>query len=135
MIRIVNRYSIALCRENPNEIFVFGDNIQRCGRGGQAIIRYEPNAFGIATKVSPSMWPSAFFSDQPGQLATIKADIMNLKKLSYSHVLVFPSKGIGTGLAQMSQRSPKAFELLNELLLKEFGYNNAGINTANAFIW
>ena len=50
-----------LLRENPHKIFVFGDNMKRYGKRGQAVIRDEPNAYGVATKRYPSMDNWAFF--------------------------------------------------------------------------
>ncbi|MEC7290450.1 MAG: hypothetical protein VXW22_10215, partial [Pseudomonadota bacterium] len=41
-------------RANPGTIYVFGDNTERVGLGGQAKeMRGEPNARGIATLWSP----------------------------------------------------------------------------------
>jgi hypothetical protein len=45
-------------------IFLFGDNMQRTGLGGQAKeMRNEPNAFGVPTKWKPTMQDDAFFTD------------------------------------------------------------------------
>jgi len=57
-------YSPALCRACPDLLFVFGDNMLGFGKGGQAIIRSEPNAFGVPTKRKPAMSPSSFFSEK-----------------------------------------------------------------------
>jgi hypothetical protein len=38
--------------EEPHTLFIFNDNIQRTGRGGNAVIRGLPNAIGIATGIS-----------------------------------------------------------------------------------
>ena len=40
-------WTIEDVRNKPNYLFLFGDNDVQKGEGGQAIIRYEPNAFGI----------------------------------------------------------------------------------------
>lgn len=40
--------------DHPDEIFVFGDNIDRVGCGGAAMLRYEPNVYGFVTKKKPS---------------------------------------------------------------------------------
>jgi len=45
-IEVVDRYSISDVQSNPNKIYVFGDNLQRTGTGGQAVIRNNENAFG-----------------------------------------------------------------------------------------
>jgi hypothetical protein len=41
-------------RENPDKRYVFGDNVERRGYGGQAKeMRGEPNAIGVVTKWAP----------------------------------------------------------------------------------
>lgn len=122
-ILYMDRYDIKTCREHPDKLFVFGDNMKRKGRGGQAVIRYEPNAFGIATKRCPSMASEAFFSDAPDEMATLMGDLRRLYKLNPS-VIVFPSFGIGTGLARMKEVSPEIFQLMNDILLNHFGIIN-----------
>lgn len=39
--------------DNPNEIFVFGDNTFRKGTGGAAALRHLPNTYGFITKRTP----------------------------------------------------------------------------------
>lgn len=57
-------YTPKLLRANPEKVFTFGDNMKAFGKGGQAIIRDEPNAFGIPTKRYPSKDNWAYFSDK-----------------------------------------------------------------------
>lgn len=59
-------YSPELCRAHRDKVFVFGDNTKGFGKGGQAIIRDEPNAFGVPTKRLPSMAANAFFEEGNG---------------------------------------------------------------------
>jgi len=49
-IKYINLLSPEICRLHKNALFIFGDNLQGWGKGGQARIRDEPNAFGIPTK-------------------------------------------------------------------------------------
>lgn len=48
---------------NPKVLYVFGDNLERKGFGGQAYeMRGEPNAFGIATKrLASHYFPDSYF--------------------------------------------------------------------------
>lgn len=55
--------STQLVRAHPEKIYIYGDNLKAFGKGGQAVIRDEPNAFGIPTKRYPSWDEWAFFSD------------------------------------------------------------------------
>lgn len=98
-------------RRNPTWLFVFGDNLQRRGRGGQAReMRGEPNAVGIPTKRSPSMLARAFFSDDDYtevELPVQEAFERIEEHLAVNGVVVLPTKGVGTGLALLEFHAPK----------------------------
>lgn len=49
-IFIIKRYTLNLVKGNRDVYFVFGDNLIGEGKGGQAIIREEPNTIGVPTK-------------------------------------------------------------------------------------
>lgn len=115
--------SIELLRSNPDKIYVFGDNLLRRGTAGQAIVRGEPNAFGIPTKRAPSMSPSAFFSDRPDEVQAVLHALRELYVLSRTKTLVFPAAGLGTGLARMATKSPKAYEQMCRVLSAHFGFD------------
>lgn len=107
---------------NPDILYVFGDNTQRVGMGGQAgEMRGEPNAVGVATKVTPAASPGAYFSDSAyvANCARIDADLEPLEAhLLAGGTVVFPLDGIGTGLSEMPERCPKTFTYL-ETRIKE----------------
>lgn len=118
-------YSIGTCEANPNMLFVFGDNEQRMGMGGQAIIRQMPNAVGLATKKS-----SAFYWSDDNlehNKKVINGDIYEIKRQyeeeKYKY-LVLPKAGLGTGLSDLHNQAPRTFLYLTERLLDEFGFNN-----------
>ncbi|MCF6783741.1 hypothetical protein [Stutzerimonas stutzeri] len=115
--------SIELLRANPDRIYVFGDNLQRRGLAGQAVIRCEDNAFGVPTKRAPSMAQSAFFSDQPDEVNAVLQALRELYVLSKSKAVVFPTAGLGTGLAQMATRSPKLYGQMTNILSTHFGFD------------
>lgn len=129
-IETVNRYTVADLKANPNKIYVFGDNNQRRGKGGQAIIRDEPNAFGIITKEEPNNTEAAFMDDEflnsnpfgKSNKERIDEDIAKIK--TDGRPVVFPKDGIGTGLAKLRQKAPLTFAYLNQRLQEEFGFNN-----------
>ena len=79
MIKYTHLLSPEMCRLHKNSIFVFGDNLQGWGKGGQAIIRDEPNAYGIPTKREPNMLPKAFFGDKAEEIEIVKSKIAELK--------------------------------------------------------
>jgi len=47
--------------ENPNAIFVFGDNTHRVGYGGAAILRDHPQSYGFITKKNPDNRDDSFY--------------------------------------------------------------------------
>ena len=117
-------FSVKDCNNNPNKIYIFGDNLYGIGKGGQAIIRDCSNAFGIPTKRVPSMNNSAFFSDEFDEYEAVKAKIEKLIILNHCKTditFVFPTAGLGTGLARMDQTSPKLFKYMNKMLYNFFG--------------
>lgn len=120
-------YSKEILECNPDKLFVFGDNVVRKGTGGQAVIRYQPNAFGIATKRFPSMREGSFFTDTKEDFDVVENDIISLLTLANSPTgptIVFPAQGIGTGMGNMKDSSPKLWEHMNGLLLEYFDFDN-----------
>lgn len=121
-------------RAEANKIFVFGDNDDRYGLGGQAKeMRSEPNAVGVRTKRSPntnhSGNKSSYYSDEKlmEQMQKIAADIAVLEYwLEEGKTIVIPSSKnektgiykmeIGTGYAQLEMRAPRTWKYLQEKL-------------------
>lgn len=109
-------YSIEACRKLPNLLFVFGDNLDRVGNGGQAIIRGEPNTLGIATKRSCGEFMT-------GTLADVQAVLYELnhveRLLRAGQSMIFPiledgKTSLGCGLAELPIRAPALYGLIND---------------------
>jgi hypothetical protein len=47
--------------ENPNAIFIFGDNLRRVGYGGAAALRDHPQTYGFITKRNPDNREESFY--------------------------------------------------------------------------
>lgn len=47
--------------DNPNAVFVFGDNVRRVGYGGAAMLRDHPQAYGFITKKNPDNMDESFY--------------------------------------------------------------------------
>lgn len=99
-------------------LYVFGDNVKRVGMGGQAReMRGEPNSVGVATLYAPGV----FYQDDPVSVDAQKRVIdLDMKPL-FDHVkkgglVVWPSDGIGTGLARLPVASPSTFAYLEDKL-------------------
>ena len=113
--------------DNPDKIFIFGDNNLRYGKGGQAIIRDLVNTYGIRTKRAPNNDESSFYTDDDydDNILRIRQDIRAIKRLEDNgKTIVFSSGGYGTGLAKLNIKAPNTFRYLNELLMENFNYSN-----------
>lgn len=114
-------YSIEQCNDNPNKVYVFGDNMKGYGKLGQATIRQMCNSYGIATKRSPTMNDNSFYGDRQDEMDRLFLDIYGLFKCVYESeglydTIVLPADGLGTGLSKMPEKSPRLFAWMNETL-------------------
>lgn len=120
------RLSPEFCRQNPNLIFVFGDNLKRVGKGGQAVIRDEPNALGVATKRSPGMADEDFFEDgNIGDTISLINDLGNVSQLiKEGKQVVLPvlsnhDSSLGCGLANLPEKAPALYSLIKSWQARE----------------
>jgi hypothetical protein len=109
-------------RAQPDRLYLFGDNEQRRGRGGQAAVcRGHANAVGIATKRAPERTDDAYWTD---------ADYMRITTIidhdlapAFVHVreggiVVCPTAGLGTGLAELPSRAPRVFAYIRQSIIR-----------------
>ena len=125
LIETMDVFTEEIVKANPNKLFVFGDNMLRYGKGGQAVIRDLPNTLGIVTKREPSTDTNAYFSDAVDEMNALDWDIARLNILKNSKVfthIVFPTKGLGTGRAQMKSKSPMLYKMMKQKLFDRFNY-------------
>jgi hypothetical protein len=112
----------AIVAQNPNWLFVYGDNDAQRGRKGQAIIRDMPNSIGIPVKKMPNHLPESFYTDLEIEKNKKKIDIAIqriLLKSEFYEYIVLPRDGFGTGLARLSIMAPNTFEYLNDEIDKK----------------
>jgi hypothetical protein len=116
-------YTTKLLQANPNNIYVFGDNLCGYGLGGQACIRLEPNAFGLPTKVYPSTTVTSYFNEEDKHQIKphLAAKFKYLEELATTHTVVFPSAGLGTGLSQLDVRAPSILEFIDDWVFSVTG--------------
>ena len=115
-------------RANPRTLYVFGDNLAGTGYGGQAKeMRGEYNVIGIPTKDSP-----AFYASDSKALEYLNVWVARFNQiycwLDAGGDVVWPADGIGTGLADMSNRAPILWSMLECLcknLFEKYGENKA----------
>lgn len=107
-----------MLRDEPKTLWVFGDDLIRCGFGSQAVeMRGEPNAVGIPTKRLPARDPGAYFTDNDIE-AFREAAAPGFQRLA-AHLesggtVVWPAAGIGTGQADLERRAPRIWASLEE---------------------
>ena len=125
LIETMDMFTEEIVKNNPNKLFVFGDNMLRYGKGGQAIIRDLPNTLGIVTKRAPRTDEFAYFSDADDEMDAMLQDIRKLYLINRCNVfthIVFPTKGIGTGRAHMKSKSPMLYKMMKNKLETYFNY-------------
>lgn len=109
-------------RSHPNYYFVFGDNYERKGFGGQAKeMRGEPNAIGVRTKLKAAHTPDAFMTDETlnQNIRDIKEDYETIYRLlEFDYTVVYPEDGIGTGLARLKENAPKTLDVIDVLFFE-----------------
>lgn len=104
-----------MLRDNPEGIYVFGDNVARKGFGGQAAeMRGEPNAIGVATKRHPSNTPLAFFHpDNDGDRVALESDLNRVVGYYLKGFQIYaPKAGLGTERARLKEKAPVLFNLI-----------------------
>lgn len=100
-----------MLQAQPEARFVFGDNRERIGRGGQAAaMRGEPNAIGVATLYAPGRY---YEPDDPLALSTVVSDLYRVSlALAEGRSVYVPTDGLGTGLARLTEHAPALHRLI-----------------------
>ncbi|MFA5760199.1 MAG: hypothetical protein WC877_00290 [Dehalococcoidales bacterium] len=104
----------------PDQIFVYGDNTFRTGKGGAAALRDEPNTYGFITKKRPTNEDHGFF--KPDEYEKIYLhEILKLKSeiARNPHKIYLISK-LGAGLANKFYIWEKVIEPRIKTDLQEF---------------
>jgi len=86
-------------RNNPNHIFVFGDNLKRKGYGGAATLRDEPNAYGFVTKKAPNNNDGSFYKPEEYEIKFEYELRKLIKKIERNPDKTFIISKLGGGLA------------------------------------
>jgi hypothetical protein len=110
-----------ITQKNTRKMYLFGDNNIGRGTGRQAVIRHEPNAFGIPTKKLPNNNSNAFYNDDEFDNNKIHIDkaITNIITNSSNYdTIVLPNDGFGTGLAKLSSKAPNTLKYINKMVRK-----------------
>ncbi len=112
-----------MVKQDPQTVFVFGDNMEGRGRGGQAAeMRGEPNTIGVPTKWRPGREERDYFTDNDlkdrdvwyaihGAFQRIRNALVDGRDVA------IPVDGLGTGLAELPKRAPKMHAMIEEAIL------------------
>ena len=122
-----DRWGVEDARNDPESVYIFGDNVVGKGNAGQAVIRGLPNAMGIPTKYAPSMAANAFFRDVDGNIAPVAKQAIDNAIAAIKATgkpVVFSKGGLGTGLAKL-QEAPATLAYLNQAVKEAFGIDLA----------
>lgn len=112
-----NHITRGMLKEEPEKLFVFGDNFAREGLGGQAAeMRGELNAVGIPTKVSPGISTLDYLNDGDLGEWLDKSSHAIARLMIHEGDIVWPSDGIGTGRAKLREKAPRIMEAINRLV-------------------
>jgi hypothetical protein len=102
-------------KANPNVTFVFGDNLIRKGKGGAAVLRDEPNAYGFITKKAPNNADESFYRP-PEYADTFYAELLQLaREIEKNPERTYLISKLGAGLANRY----KIYEVIIEPGLKK----------------
>ena len=113
MFRFEEILTVELCKNNPNSLIVFGDNLTGKGKKGQAMIRDCVNSYGVPTKRLPSMEEGSFFSDLESEYNLVKERLLNLcTEHKEGKEIILPVNKIGSGLADLQNKSPKIYKMI-----------------------
>lgn len=119
-----------MVKNNPNKVFIFGDNDAGNGLGGQAKeMRGEPNSIGIPTKKKPDYDNTSFYSDNEFDENKIKinhAISQILTKVREGYDVVYPLDGVGSGLADLANKAPRTYQFLTATINSLEKYINEG---------
>lgn len=91
--------SMKYLRENPNCVFVYGDNKLRRGKRGGAFLRDEPNTHGFITKKRPSGDNDAFYKPAEYRVVFLQEMIKLMEKIEDNPEKTYLISQLGSGLA------------------------------------
>ena len=118
------RISVGFLKKYKKEvIFVFGDNLDRRGLGGQAAIaRKVTNSYGFVTKKYPTHSPSDYY--KPSEYSNkFISEIKKLKKeIEKNNDIIYLVPTLGNGLANKFNIWENVIR--NNIKIELEGYNN-----------
>lgn len=118
LMRITRQHILA----NPKVMFIFADDLSRRSYKGQgAVCAGISNCYPITTKWRCCTEESSYFHDNQFDLLVKPQIILDLQRIlayydKYKSIVIFPK--IGEGCSKLKQKSPLAYNLIQEELNK-----------------
>jgi len=91
--------TIEYLRAHPDEVFVFGDNLLGYGKGGAAVTRDEPNAYGFVTKKAPNNNDASFYKPVEYVGVFVREYAKLRRKIEKTPQTTYLISRVGAGLA------------------------------------
>lgn len=114
-------------KNNPNHIFVFGDNVKRVGTGGAAKFRDMPNTYGFITKKYPCNHDWCFYAVSEYR-PVYKYEVVRLiTEIESNPGKVYLISKIGSGLANK-------FKIFEEVIEPNLKFNLQDYSNV-VFLW
>lgn len=127
-----------IVKNNKDKVFIFGDNDLKDGFGGQAFeMRGEQNTIGIPTKKKPETTDDSYYTDEEFEQNKKKINFsinLIMREIRMGKTIVFPSNGIGTGLAKLHEKAPKTYGFLQATLKALQSYVDSFIECDGQYI-
>jgi len=119
-VKLVKVYDYNTVKKDKDTVYVFGDNLIEKGQTGQAVIRNLPNTVGIPVKRFACLKNDyCYFSDREEEFEIVSEKLNNLERyVNMGYKIALPATGIGTGIADLKNRSPKLFKYITNRLRK-----------------
>jgi hypothetical protein len=113
--------------QNPNAVFIFGDNRRRIGYGGAASLRDHPQTYGFITKKNPDNLDESFFHPESYHIDFIVQSIELQLIIEKNPDKIYYISQLGGGLANRY----KIWENVCKPRLEKYfsGYDNV------VFLW
>ncbi len=97
-------------KENPDHIFVFGDNTIRMGKGGAAKLRDVSNTYGFITKIKPWTGDGDYYKPNEYE-AKYQVELRRLiKEIERNPTKTYLISKLGAGLANKFNIFDKVIE-------------------------
>lgn len=113
--------------ENPDYFFIFGDNLDRRGTGGAAVLRFHPQSIGFITKKHPTYKDEDFYHPDEYRAVYLQEIALLHTKMAVNPTKKFLISMVGAGLANR-------FKIFDEVIKPNIKIDLGQLQNA-VFLW